>query len=260
MKTKRIAIAGSCLAVLFAGCTNGNGNGSSGAGGASILDPTGTYGGMTYPQLATAWTTWLVEMPGPTFPVDDTTGASCTEDQGPGTSAAASGVFFLADAYGPAPATGLTVTRSCTVPAGQMLFFPMTQWIADNGGMPAGGTPATDAQLQGDCTSLANAVTGLTLEIDGKSFGSTVSDFSAYLVNPVQFSYTMPTSPTNFYATMEGIPSWSGAVADSWIGGYWILLAPLASGSHTIHFTEQSASNVASGASTMDVTYDLTVE
>ena len=43
-------------------------------------------------------------------------------------------------------------------------------------------------------------------------------------------------------------------------GGYWILLAPLSAGSHTIHFTAQRDAEADKVARSVDVTYDLTVQ
>src|SRR5260370_13606 len=40
--------------------------------------------------------------------------------------------------------------------------------------------------------------------------------------------------------------------------GYWVLLSPLSTGSHTIHF--EAGSNAGSGSFAVDVTYNLTVQ
>ncbi len=103
---------------------------------APVLDPTGTYDGKTYPEWVAAWWKWLLELPGPDFPVNDSTGSLCTmgESSGGDGGVATSHVFFLADAWSPS-----TVTRNCTIPSGEMLFFPLDEWYWDNAGVPAAG-------------------------------------------------------------------------------------------------------------------------
>lgn len=67
---------------------------------APVLDPTGTYAGKTYAEWAAAWWKWIMELPGPDFPVKDSTGALCAMGQfgGGDGGAGANDIFFLADA------------------------------------------------------------------------------------------------------------------------------------------------------------------
>ena len=230
---------------------------------APVLDPTGTYGGKTYTEWVVAWMKWILELPGPDFPNLDSTGALCSLGQ----SAASDGgatqadVFFLAGDF-----SGGAVTRSCTIPAGRMLFFPLMDWEDDNLGVDAGSSSYdTDQQLQAYCSACSAAVNALSLEIDGKSFGSKVSDFAAYLTGPTLFAYTLPDTSTNFWTTAGQCPTGcSGPIPDAFCGGYWILLAPLSVGSHTIHLIGTrgpiTVNGGSSGPFTFDVTYNLTVE
>ena len=219
---------------------------------APVLDPTGTYAGKTYAEWGAAWTKWLLELPGPDFPVNDSTGALCAMGQSGGGDgdAGASDVFFLANNW---VGSGGNVTRSCTIPASQMIFFPIFQVFDDNGGVPA-ASQQTDEQLQEGCSASRTEINPIDFEIDGQSYGSTVCDFARYFSPCIPFSYTVPDTSTNVYATIFGL-SFTGAVPDSFVGGYWILLAPLSAGSHTLHFAA-----TASWGFTSNVTYDLTVE
>ena len=75
----------------------------------------------------------------------------------------------------------------------------------------------------------------------------------------------MPNTPTNACSQpADGCVSttFSGAVPDAFSGGYWILLAPLSAGTHTIHVTANSNAvpSLSIGAFSSDVTYNLTVE
>jgi hypothetical protein len=292
MKTKLSMIGGFCLTMLLVGCgsssggalasfgSGGSGPGAGGAGGtsgqagadggdsaapnsasnacsgatvdaaatATILDPTGIYGGKTYGQWGDAYFKWLFELPGPDFPFADSTGAVCAtaqsraEDGG----AVADGPFFLACT------NAGRVTRTCTIPAGRMLFLPMADWYGDNGGM-AVGSQFTDQQWQDELSATAASVTTVALEIDGKCYGSTKSDFAPYLTEWSQYSYTVPNTPSNYYATFNS-STFTGPVPSAFAGGYFILLAPLSAGSHTIHFTSLRP------AISEDVTYNLTVQ
>ncbi len=157
-----------------------------------------------------------------------------------------------------------------------MVFFPLIEWFWDNGGVPV-ASQLTDDQMKSNLATIAAAVDGLSLEIDGKSYGSTVRDFVDYRTVWTQFSYTMPNTPTNIAATFPlgyGNGFW-GAVPKSFCGGYWILLAPLSTGSHVIHFVgaygsvsgltsentvDAAVETFSISAFTNDVTYNLTVE
>jgi hypothetical protein len=279
MKTKLGMIGGLSLTMLLAGCgssgsgapaSSGSGGSAAGAGGdsaapnsainacsgatvdaaatATILDPTGIYGGKTYGQWGDAYFKWLFELPGPDFPFADSTGAFCAagqsgaEDGG----AAANDPFFLACT------NAGRVTRTCTIPAGRMIFLPLADWYGDNGGIAVGGQ-LTDQQWTDELSANAASVTAVALEIDGKCYGSTKSDFAPYLTTWSQYSYAVPNTPSNFYATFDN-STFTGPVPSAFAGGYWILLAPLSAGSHTIHFTSLRP------AISEDVTYNLTVQ
>ena len=231
---------------------------------APVLDPSGTYAGKTYAEWGAAFVKWQLELPGPDFPSLDSTGAACAVGQSGAADGGGDGggtqtdVFFLAESW------ITTVTRSCTIPTGEMIFIPLMGWYWDNGGTPA-GSQLTDDQLKSMLTQVDVAVTGLSLDIDEKSYGSKVSDFAAYLSGPTQFSYTMPNTPTNFAAEYPGSYSsatFSGTVPISFCTGYWILLAPLSVGGHKIHYTllRNAIPSLGLGVFDTDVTYNLTVE
>src|SRR4030081_3634226 len=68
---------------------------------------------MTYGQWSARWSQWALAIPKGTNPLLDTTGAKCAVGQG-------GPVWFLAGTFGSG-----SVSRSCTVPAGKALFFPV---------------------------------------------------------------------------------------------------------------------------------------
>ena len=56
--------------------------------------------------------------------------------------------------------------------------------------------------------------------------------------------------------------TFSGSVTDSFYNGYWILLAQLSAGAHTIHFTANvnAIPSLDAPSTAEDITYNLTVE
>lgn len=229
------------------------------SGAVTIVEPNETLGGKTYAEWGAAWHKWLYELPGPNFPVQDDTGEYCSMGQSGGQSDAAAGTtpFFLSVEA----RTDIKVTRKCTIPAEQPVLIPMTMWAADNGGIPADAL-LSNGELQSFCTAAAATVTGLNLEIDGHSYGSTLEDFAPYLTLWTQFSYTVPDTPNNFYAMFQGV-TFAGSVPVSFSGGYLILLSALPAGLHTIHFTTRqtalSSGIFSAPAHNQDVTYELDV-
>ena len=217
-----------------------------------VLDPTGTYAGKTYAEWDAAWWQRWMGLPGPEGVFDDTTGAFCAVGQ----SAAADGGATQTDVFFLGTGASGKQTLSCTIPLGEMLFVPLITSIRDNAGVPEG--TLTDDQLRGTLKAQMGEVAALALEIDGKSYGSKVSDFASYLTLGTQFSYTVPDTPTNFpewCPSCFGVATFSGAVPKSFCAGYEVLLAPLSAGSHTIRTVSQPPSSPI-----IDITYNLTVQ
>jgi hypothetical protein len=69
--------------------------------------------GRTYAEWSAQWWQWLLSIPASTNPTNDTTGKDCDIAQ-------SQPLFFLAGI-----GSGGVVTRSCTVPCGKPLFFPL---------------------------------------------------------------------------------------------------------------------------------------
>ena len=167
----------------------------------------------------------------------DETGANCAEGQ-------IGHVWFLAGAF-----SG-TVARACTVPAGKALFFP--------------GDTATFGAAVGDCertnpgvpcdvavlrAAAAEAVDFVAIEASVD--GVTLRDLADYRVQSPIFSVTLPDG------NLVGIPS--GTYAPMVSDGYWLMLAPLSAGAHTIHFKSIITGGPSEGAE-FEVTYHLTVK
>src|SRR6266700_1791762 len=89
--------------------------------------------GKNYGEWSHAWWLWEYSIPAPNNPVLDTTGANCDVGQ-------SGQVWFLAGSF-----TSGTITRTCTVPHGKALFFPIFNSENDNIGVTP---PLTADQLR----------------------------------------------------------------------------------------------------------------
>jgi len=222
-----------------------------------VVDPHSTVSGLTYGEWGAAWWQWVLAIPPcSTGPIDpnhptacagtpapnfDPTGASCGLDQsGP--------VWFLAGTAYNTETFGAP-TRSCTIPAGKYIFFPIINLIDDWPCPPAFHfNPAPGKSLEDFLTNDANTyftpVPPMDVEVDGVTL-------------PQPFRYRATSPLVGFTAD----PGW--AVNDPCItgtpevgvaDGFWVMLRPLSVGHHTLHFR-----GGASPGFVTEVTYHLTI-
>jgi hypothetical protein len=150
-------------------------------------------------------------------PIDDPTGANCGLAQ-------STDVWFLAGTHGGA------ATRTCAIPAGRPVYFPVLNQICT---ITPGET--TTAALEG-CAASADVATAT---LDGKALQV------AEATSESDFTFT---AQANSSSGME--PGQHLAVA--W--GLWVGPLPLTVGTHTLSFRGQA------GSFTTAVTYKLTVQ
>ncbi len=210
-----------------------------------VLPPNSTPFGKTYGEWAGAWWQWALSFPLATSPVFDATGAYAAMGQsGP--------VWFLAGSYGE------TAERWCVVPAGKALFFPILNIFndypcPDPNFQPAPGQTLEDFLTQGAHWYLDHAI-ALGAEVDGVS----LRDLENYRAFSRMFYVSMDPSLIVWDPCCIG-PTLQPGVAE----GYWVMLAPLPPGDHTIHFTGTWLFTLeADGFDwlfTLDVTYHLSV-
>jgi len=134
------------------------------------------------------------------------------------------------------------VTRTCTVPSGKAILFPIIN--AECSQIEGNGN--TQQELSKCAKDLIDAVTTVTATVDGVDLQDLTTPNSPYRVQSPLFTFNaVQDNPFS-------IPSGSSpSVSD----GYWILLAPLSTGQHTIHFLGAAPSL----PFTTEVTYNLTV-
>ena len=120
-------------------------------------------------------------------------------------------VWFLASPFG-------TIQRTVQIPTGKALFI-----INAEASDLEYGT-VTEAAQRALAKWLADHIVSVSCVVDGNAVG----DIDQYRVESPQFGFTAP-DPWIF----SPAPSGNGtAVAD----GYFVMLAPLSGGNHTIHF------------------------
>jgi hypothetical protein len=187
-------------------------------------------------ELAAAWWQWALSKPAEDFPLfgGDPT---YTEEQcnGEPVTATQGETWFLAGSVGTDP-----VERTCSVPAGSQLFFPVVNyaWVFTD--------PETDTDklaresVQGFMRSLlSDPEFSMVVTVDGKEVHRIVRAKSHF------FEVQLPED------NVFGEPAGSyRALAD----GFWVKLPPLSEGEHTIHW------EMTSSGFSQDVTYHLTVE
>jgi hypothetical protein len=184
----------------------------------------------TYSRLAAEWWTWVLEAPAATNPQLDATGANCAVNQ-------AGPVWFLAGTFGGA------ASRSCTVPAGKQLFFPMANlvWL----GFPTDPPEQqTEAFIRAQVECIEGAAVSATID------GRPVQRPQSYLSKSVLFEVVLPDG--NLLGVPEGF-----LIKPAVDEGYYLLLTALTPGRHTITF--DSAPGTSPCAVDVHVQYDLLV-
>lgn len=185
--------------------------------------------GKTYAELSAEWWQWVLGIRVASNPLLDTTGEFCAVKQADSSSP----FWFLAGTFGG------SAHRSCTIPHGKLLFFPLINVVAFD---PDPNETVDD--LRRLAAAFINDTRSLEAVIDGRSLTDL---FGQRVVSPV-FSFTVPGGGL----IDPGLHS--PAVSD----GFWLLLEPLSSGTHEVHFGGRVAgANVRPFS--VDVTYTLTV-
>ena len=205
-----------------------------------VLPPTALYAGKTYGQWSADWWKYVLAIPPERNPLNDETGARCAESQ-------TGQVFFLVGTFTLTPGPGgdvvATASRSqCTVPVGKAMLIPILNGECST----VEGNGTTESELRSCAKRQVDPAMNLAAEVDGVP----IHNLQRYRAASPLFTFTLPQD------NMLGAPAGSSpSVAD----GYYLLLSPLAAGTHRIHVHgEAPLSDTAKFV--LDVTYDpLTV-
>jgi hypothetical protein len=218
--------------------------------------------GPMYGALSVTWQKYTNEQPAATNPLLDTTGQNCAAGQnGP--------VFFLVG-----DPSGKAETRECSLPAGKLIFFPIVNcnWIhipLSVAPPPIGDDKTSVAQVWDALQSPTegcgprSAATNLHANVDGTAIKDLNASSTPYYVcaGPSSAGCTAPafsvTLPNNNLYQALGVPVPAGTYYPAVADGFYILLAPLSPGTHTISF---GGSWGVANPFTQDNKYTLTVE
>ncbi len=190
--------------------------------------------GQSYGEWSAQWWRWGLSQPLVGHPFIDSPAFDITAGQ-------SGDVWFLSAPFG-------TVQRTCTIPSGKALFVGVINAEASD----LEGLGSTEADQRGTAEFLADHIAVQPFcTIDGVA----VANLLSYRVQSPQFTFTAPT-PWIFGDT--------GGAGNSVSDGYFLMLAPLSMGQHTIHFGGAFHFAVAEGDpfdldASLDMTYHLTV-
>jgi hypothetical protein len=195
--------------------------------------------GQTYSEWAAEWWQWAWSIPAVQNPVLDASGVNAAVGQ-------KGAVWFLAGIFG-----GGTVQRQCDVPAGKALFVPILNqsWFTGPYDVPPyTDPPLTVPQIRDLIGGVADTFANLGCEVDGEA----VQHLEAYREQSTVFNATFPEN--NLVTTTE-YPIPAGTYGPCMDDGFYVMLAPLRPGKHTIHLHGTSSF----WGITLDVSYYITV-
>jgi len=189
-------------------------------------------------QLSAQWWQWALSIPTDVNPQTDTTGEDCMVGQ-------RGEVWFLAGVF-----AGGTVTRTCSVPAGKTLFFPIANFVNfDSPNVCGQGGSVPIEEMRAAAADFIDAVTNVGVKVDGKAIGN-IQRVGRSLVYPIALpEENVFDAPC---ASLGGVPA--GIYSPTVDDGLYVRLNPLRVGNHTLHFHMEGP-----GGSLQDVTYHLTV-
>ncbi len=218
-----------------------------------LLMPTSAAAGETddLTRLNAEWQQWALSIStavNPQLGSDDTnpdkdysTAGKCVVGQrGP--------IWFLAGVFG-----GETATRTCSVPEGKSLFFPVANSVNINTPNICGQGPADLSvdDLRAASAAVIDGITDFSASLDGKTIQNIQRLRSQVfeVALPETNVFDAPCMAANLGNVPAGI--FSPAVDD----GYYTLLHRLKKGPHTLHFHAANSDQ----SFVQDVTYKLTV-
>jgi len=205
------------------------------------------HGGASYAEWSARQWQWLFSLPVDGHPLLDT--ADCSAGQ-------SGHVWFLGGTFAaieiePGVILG-QADRTCTIPSGTALFFPLIDVEAST----LEGNGETEAELRELANFLADFIdpSSLFLIIDGKP----VTNLSSYRVESPLFTYGP--LPDNNILQLFGLDAPEGSTSPSVSDGYFALVKPLPVGTHTLHFGGAlDLTSIGGPIFIQDIRYEITV-
>jgi hypothetical protein len=185
------------------------------------------------------WWQYVISIPTTVNPLLDATGDNCMVGQ-------RNPIVFLVGTFSGGPPAPV---RTCSVPPGEWLFFPVINSVQINTPRVCGQTGSLNvAQLRSLAAPLIDSATNMSVTLDGKSMNNLIR------VKSDVFATTIPADNIFNFPCGGGpgaVPP--GIYAPSVDDGYYVLLSPLSVRDHTLHIHAES------GDFKLDVTYILKV-
>jgi hypothetical protein len=185
------------------------------------------------PQLSAAWWQWAMSTPEEDSPLADLTGEKCAVSQ-------AGGTWFLAGGFGSSK-----IRRTCTVPSGKALFFPLVNMVY----WPQRGAAEVTCEETRFAAALNNdTALDLFAELDGVAIG----DLRQYRLRT-----------ETCFDVFARVPASAGPynAYPSATDGYWLLLEPLPKGRHVLKFGGRyNSASDNYGQMVQDIEYVLLVQ
>ena len=207
------------------------------------------------PALTAKWWQWALETPldengnHPLLTSDAATWDECGEGQ-------SGKVWFLGGTY---DESGIEA-RECTIPEKKRILFPLVNVEVDSHDLGFNeffcGTTEADVKTLKECVQfLADHMTAVTASVDGQDL--VASNMDAFRVLSPPFKFDLPENAVNGQGPAEDVRG----ISD----GFWVLLAPLPAGEHTITlggtFTfDENQGDPATFQFSTEVTYYVTIE
>jgi len=189
--------------------------------------------GKSYSEWAATWWKWALQTPASENPLLDR--GTCSVGQ-------VGRVWFIGGFLFQSPSGQASGERTCTVPTGTSLFFP----LVNHGAFAFLSDPPEQRTEQFLRATAACDATRLTAEIDGVP----VSDPDQYFEQSPLFEVHLP-SDNVFGFTETDVPQL--LLSPSVDSGYYLFLRPLEPGEHSIQWSAQC------GANQQNFTYTITV-
>jgi hypothetical protein len=184
-------------------------------------------------KLSAEWWQWALSIPTPVNPQLDATGEDCVVGQ-------RGSLWFLAGIFG-----GGTATRTCSIPANAALYVPVINSVVVNTPDICGQVGSLSVEEERALAApIINNATNLSVELDGTAI-------QPQRVQSEVFAAALPDD--NIFVQPCAGDAPGGIFSPSIDDGFYVLLKPLAIGTHTLHFHAES------GGFVEDVTYELTV-
>jgi hypothetical protein len=195
--------------------------------------------GLTYGDWTAKWWQWAFGIPKDSNPTTDTTGQYCAQGQSD------PHVWFLAGT------SGGSVQRTCVIPSGKAILFPVLNGECTY--KDSSGTK-TPSDLRSCALKSDAGVTTLAATVDGVN----MQNVDKYRVTSNLFNTTLANNNIGGVA-----PGPTQGISDGW----WFLLHPLSVGNHTVHFIGTLGSPTVTPTLTStnprfasEVTYHITVK